>query len=460
MLPTATNAILAALLVSGASAAVTGCAAPADPASNGDQNVGRVIQPIIGGSASGTADDAVVVLTVFNQGQRAALCTATLVAPNLIVTARHCVSKVEGATACAQDGSAVTGGSIAGTYKASALVVFTGANGVTPDSTVEAKAAAHGKQIIVDAATNVCDHDIAFVQLDKDVSAPIAPIRIGAPSASEHVAAVGWGVDASGNLPNHRLVRDLALVGVGPAPFPNNPSWGYGDHEFMVGEGPCAGDSGSPAFAKSGALVGIGARTGNGKASDGNYATTCTGSDAHTVYTHLAGFQKLIDAAFKTAGHTPVLEGTGNTGSSSGASGSASGGSSGGGGTSSGSSGSSGDAPLPVIAESANADLLGGGDEPPAPGANANASKKDGGAAEAPAADTASAEDGAGGGCSMSGGAGAANGDAPHDNVAYAAGLVALVALVLGLRRRLRHPDGKDDNDEPPPPREPYESMM
>lgn len=435
MLSLTTRTILAAVLVSAASAAVTGCAADADPSSNGDPTVGRVIQPIIRGVTSGTEHDAVVVLTTFSAGKRAALCTATLVAPNLLITARHCVSNTEGATACAQDGTPVTGGGISGTRVASTLVVFAGKNGVAPDTTVEANAAAHGKRVVVDASTNVCNHDLAFVVLDKDVAAPVSSIRMAAPAPAETISVVGWGVDETGNLPPQREVRSgLPLVGVGPAPYPNNPAWGYGDREFMTGESACAGDSGSPAFAKSGAIVGIAARTGNGKAFDGNYATTCMGADAHSVYTHLAKFETLVNAAFKEAGRTPWLEGQPDPYATVQSTSSGGGGSSGpsDNGATDGPSAAS-DPKAPSATKGSPDDLLGGGGEPPA-----NASASDDG--------------GSTGGCSMS------SGEAPRDNVAYAAGLVALVALVLGLRRRLARTDGR--GDDAPPPREPYESML
>lgn len=440
VLSTTSQMILAAVLVSAASAVVSGCAAQADQASNSDGHVDHVAQPIIRGGASGTENDSVVVLTTFQDGQRLSLCSATMVAPNLLVTARHCVSNSEGATACAQDGTAVTGGTITGTRIAANLLVFTGKNGVAPDSTVASNAVAHGKMVIVDAATNVCNHDVAFLLLDKDVDAPVSPIRMGAPAPTETVAAVGWGVDETGSLPTHREIRSgLALVGVGPAAYPNNPSWGYGDHEFMVGESACAGDSGSPAFAKSGALVGIAARTGNGQASDGNYATTCVGADAHSVYTHLGKFENLVNAAYKQAGHPVWLEGqpspyatvqSTSGGTSSGATGSSG---------STGESSSGGEKPAPVVKDSANADLLGGGGEPATP------------------APEAAASDNGGGGCSISSGTGSSE----TDNVAYAGGIVAFIAFLFGLRRRFRRADVVDADVEPPPPaREPYESLM
>lgn len=436
MLSTTTQTILAAALVSAASAAVMGCAAQTEPVPGPDPRVDHVAQPIIKGVSSGTEHDSVVVLATFQAGKRMALCTATLVAPNLLVTARHCVSNTEGATACAQNGTPVTGGGISGTRVASSLAVFAGKDGVAPDTNVEDNAAAHGKRVIVDSSTNVCNHDMAFVVLDQDVAAPVSPIRMSAPSASETISAVGWGVDESGNLPPRREVRSgLALVGVGPAPYPGNPAWGYGDREFMTGEAACAGDSGGPAFAQSGAVVGIAARTGNGKAGDGNYATTCLGSDAHSVYTHFGKFEGLVNASFKEAGHPVWLEGqpspyaTIQATSSGGASGAVGDGTTAGPGV--------GDDPA-AKKDPANP-AASGGDDPSAP--------------EGAASD----DDGGSGGCSMS------TGDAPNDNVAYAAGVVALLAFVFGLRRRFKKTDPVSRasvTDDPPPAREPYESLL
>ena len=58
-------------------------------------HVGRAIQPIVGGIASGADQDSVVALARFENGVRVGLCTATLVAANLALTARHCVSATD-----------------------------------------------------------------------------------------------------------------------------------------------------------------------------------------------------------------------------------------------------------------------------------------------------------------------------------------------------------------------------
>ncbi len=259
---------------------------------------------------SGSSHDAVVVLATFRQGVRTNLCTATLVAPNLILTARHCVSDADSSTACSKDGTPILGSMIKANRAPVSLAVFVGTGGITPDSTGEKGANARGKSLVVESSATLCNGDLAFVVLDRSLEAPVASLRLRPPSNAEPLDVVGWGIDATGALPSHRQVRaNVPLIGVGPAMYPNHASWGYGNREFMLGESACAGDSGSPAFAKSGALIGVAARAGNGKPRDPrNAASTCMGDSAHAVYTHLSAFRTLLDQAFAAAGATPKLE--------------------------------------------------------------------------------------------------------------------------------------------------------
>jgi secreted trypsin-like serine protease len=265
---------------------------------------------IIGGTDSGPSHDAVVVLATFRQGVRTNLCTATLVAPNLILTARHCVSDADSTTACSKEGSPIVGSMIKASRAPGSLAVFVGTGGITPDSTREQGAKARGKSLVVEPSLSLCNGDLAFVVLDRALDAPVVALRLSPPSTAERLDVVGWGIDETGSLPTRRQVRaDVPLIGVGPAMYPNNSTWGYGDREFMLGESACAGDSGSPAFAKSGALVGVAARAGNGKPRDPrNAASTCMGESSHAVYTHISAFRTLLDQAFAAAGAAPKLE--------------------------------------------------------------------------------------------------------------------------------------------------------
>jgi MYXO-CTERM domain-containing protein len=286
-----------------------GCSAEISPGSSGDR-VGRVIQPVIGGVSSGAEHDGVVVLARFEAGTRRGLCSATLVAPNLLLTARHCVSIADSTIACNMDGSAAVGAVIHEDFPAESFVVFVGKDGVTASVTDEMTAKARGTKLVVDDSTTLCNHDLAFVLLDRPVDAPIATLRLwGGPRATERVTVVGWGVDATGTLPATRMERgDLAVRRIGPTLMPGN-LYGIGSAEVMFGEAACAGDSGGPAFNNDGVLVGVTSRVGNGQPKDpANIASTCVGDTAHSIYTHLGHAADLVERAFAEAGNYPVVE--------------------------------------------------------------------------------------------------------------------------------------------------------
>lgn len=293
-----------------ASIVIVGCAPPVEGHAE-HSPMGRTIQRIVNGSASGADQDAVVALARFENGARVGLCTATLVAPNLALTARHCVSATDPSAACGSDGAPVVGAMLHGDRAAGALAVFTSTSGGLPDTTNQANASAHGKTLVVDDATTICNHDLAFVILDASLSSPIAPVRLGTTSATDLLTAVGFGITELGALPALRMQRSgLALVGLGPMQFPDDARYGAGDAELVIGESACAGDSGSPALAASGAVVGVASRAGNGQARDpNNAASTCLGANAHAVYAELGRSQALVLRAFSEAGAAPWLEG-------------------------------------------------------------------------------------------------------------------------------------------------------
>lgn len=383
-----------------ASLAFTACSGSVEGGETQD-HVGRSIQPIVGGIASGTEQDAVVVLARFENGARVGLCTATLVAANLVVTARHCVSQTDASAACASSGEPVVGALLHGDRPPASLAVFAVTGGVAPDTTTDAAASARGKTLVVDSATTICNHDVAYVILDRSLTAPIAPVRLAPPAPADMLTAVGFGITEAGWLPASRMQRsDLALVGAGPMAFPDDARYGVGDAEFLVGESACAGDSGSPALASSGAIVGVASRAGNGKARDpNNAASTCLGATAHAVYAQLGADRALALRAFSEAGATPWLEGE----------------------------------PDPRVAGGPPAGAPSGGngrgaESDSAPGSQAGVGL---GASASAAFDGREPEAGASGGCSMSG-------EPTRGAVEHALGIFAVVLLVVRLRSARR----------------------
>lgn len=288
----------AAALLFAASSLTVGCADA--EATDGDR-VGRAAQPVIGGTRSTADQDAVVFVALLEGGQHAGTCTGTLVAPNLVLTALHCVAKTDEGALCGADGAAVEGGKVYGTNGPSSFAIVSGASieGDLPKSRV-----AGVKKVITSGSDTMCNADIAMLVLDRDMpNAKVAPIRLDRTvERGELVTSVGWGLTEDGQSPSRRMTRSgIPVLAVGPVE-------GVGPSEFLVGESVCSGDSGGPAIVASGAVAGVVSRGGNGKARDPeNAASTCVG--AQVVYTSLAPFKTMIMGAFADAGATPILEG-------------------------------------------------------------------------------------------------------------------------------------------------------
>jgi hypothetical protein len=251
-------------------------------------------EAVIGGHTSSAAQNAVLLLEV----GEAALCTGTLVAPNLVLTARHCVAETDPDIACAPDGSAQQGGAIQRDVEPESILVYAGLrqNALAPR--------ALGARLVHEAVSNLCNHDIAFVVLDRALDdLPVASLRTRDNTTSgELVTSVGWGITKRGELPKVRLQRpNVRILDVGPSS--ETPS-----NEFVVGESICSGDSGGPALSERGAVVGVVSSGGNGMFDPLHPELGCVGPQTRNTYTRLAPFERLIEQAFAAAGATPTVE--------------------------------------------------------------------------------------------------------------------------------------------------------
>lgn len=266
---------------------------------------------IINGVADTDAHDSVILLAITHGGQAGGSCTGTMVAPNLVLTARHCVSDTDRGALCKVDGTSYAGGQITGDFRAQDLLVYTGKLAIQGIDKPE-RAAARGKQVIAEETNTLCDRDVAFVVLDRDLDIAVAPIRTkeGARNG-ELLTAVGWGLTEQGTQPNKRLQRTgVKVAGIGPLVMDEETNIGMGRSEFAVREAFCSGDSGGPSFASTGAVVGVVSRGGNGEqGSESNEAASCIGSNVIGYYTHLANKAALVKKAFTAAGYEPRDEG-------------------------------------------------------------------------------------------------------------------------------------------------------
>lgn len=267
---------------------------------------------VVHGAPSGARDDT-VVLVLRDDGGR---CTGTLVAPNLVVLALHCVTEVSsGPVACGSQSSPIgvrgaqTGGRITGDIAPERLRVFAGAGA---PSLAPMPPAARGARVYRPATGSVCAGDLAVLRLDRPMTRyAIAPLRLDrGVSAGDSIIVVGYGRTEGGRLPSTRHRRDgVSVVRVGPAPG-GGGIVALADTAFEVSEGPCLGDSGGPAFdAGSGALVGVFSGGGNPRARLDNPASPCLGPDVRNRYITIASFRALVLRAFHDAGHAPRREG-------------------------------------------------------------------------------------------------------------------------------------------------------
>lgn len=222
-------------------AALAGCSA----ASEVDM---EEMEAITGGSADRT-HEAVVAIDIAGQG----LCSGTLVAPNAVLTARHCVSHTSESVDCAHGGGAVHGNRDPRT-----LTIHTGEHAQ--------KVAARGAKLIVPKKNSLCGYDAAVIVLDQPIKG-IKPLHIGAPPKSGYVTVVGFGRQGANGPHGARMKRRSRLLEVG-------------DMELKVGESSCPGDSGGPALSAGGAIVGIVSR-GSAPCDAKNATNIFTRADAH-----------------------------------------------------------------------------------------------------------------------------------------------------------------------------------
>jgi MYXO-CTERM domain-containing protein len=180
------------------------------------------------------------------------LCTATLIAPNLLLTARHCVSPGT------EEDHVLCGDSALG--KPFPAHAFIATNDPLPSMNSVLYRASEVR--VLDEGTDTCGYDIALVVLNENV-----PTRVAAPatpridrdvSPGEQYTAVGYGENEDGELGGSRMQLDGLTIECRPGTCGE----GVESTEFRGETGICSGDSGGPALDSDGKVVGVVSRGG------------------------------------------------------------------------------------------------------------------------------------------------------------------------------------------------------
>jgi hypothetical protein len=245
--------------------------------------------------AGGTIDpDSKAVFAMSVLAPNPILCSATLVAPNLLITARHCVTK--------SGASDVKCG-------ATALEDLVDPNDIVVDNVLSfldsPSVTSHTiERIDVPSTGNdVCGYDLATLQLSTTVDTGELALRLHeATERGEPYRAVGYGTQTTsqGSRAGVRLqLAEQQVTCVSQActeelAGTSGPVVDVAASEFVGSAGVCRGDSGGPAIDASGRVFGIASRS----------AEACQSP----VYTSLSAFSDFLHGSLERAADAGAYE--------------------------------------------------------------------------------------------------------------------------------------------------------
>jgi hypothetical protein len=238
------------------------CDAPAgDPLT---PELGRRHTGLAGGDLDRERTGVLAIVSV--TPEQVELCTATLITPNLVLTARHCVAGTSADTLQCSNSPAffreprdASGFWVNHAEALSGPLVSFGLLPLTGGSDEFVPVA----EVHVPDTDVVCGGDIAALildgLLDAEVSRPLAP-RLDEPVATgEAYTAVGFGATPVVSEQGARRSRDGLVIDCGGEDCRGRDN--LEPNEFAGGDGVCSGDSGGPAIAADGRLIGVASRS-------------------------------------------------------------------------------------------------------------------------------------------------------------------------------------------------------
>jgi hypothetical protein len=250
----------------------------------------------------GTLSDRESVVLVSGKGPNGTTgCTGTLVAPNLVVTARHCVStSTPGDFSCTINGfidlsrprSPAAAGDMGFLFAAEDIAIHAG---TVPDfenpTTV-------GRRVFAPETDTTCRNDVAFVVLEEELSLPYESIRWDeGVSLNEPTTVIGYGLNDNRSV--ERTERsNVRILAIGLSEFYEVEGNAL-PRTFVLGTSVCPGDSGGPAISdETGEVLGVFSL----------FRGACESSEVRNFFTHLAPFKNVAADAFREAGYSELIE--------------------------------------------------------------------------------------------------------------------------------------------------------
>ena len=236
----------------------------------------------------------VVALKVVQSNSKFELCSGALLAPNVVLTARHCVAvATTTAVSCDENGQSTNGAHVSGNQPPDRVSIYVGAS-----PSFGAEPAAMARAIVSPRVNHLCDNDLAIVVLDREIrDVEPVPVRMaGSIYQGETIRSVGYGQNDRSMPIGTRIRREnVRVLALGKGVSESDTA--LGPHEFEVGRSICQGDSGGPAISEeTGAVVGVVSRGGE-----------CTDNFGH-IYVTTSGFDAVFAEAFALAGTQPIVE--------------------------------------------------------------------------------------------------------------------------------------------------------
>jgi Trypsin len=265
-------------------------------------DVGESSSMLLGGTASPASQNSVVLVAGAD-----GYCSGTLIAPNLVLTAHHCVTEI-GESRFHIPGPCQPYETT--DIDVTTLHVRTGPKALSSKAPIAANVV---KSFHDPNADVMCGNDLALILLDRSLDLPVSPLSAVSPRIGDLAYAVGYGFTSDGDTePSARQqLHGIVLLDVAPideadggelgvsSPPPSGIDGiaGLANGEIETGASICGGDSGGPLFDADGAIIGTTSRT----TFPGACADVDGGETVGAVFSGVAAHLPLIQEALAAA---------------------------------------------------------------------------------------------------------------------------------------------------------------